>query len=102
MRTAGLHTACLFRKQDQKLGEGARVHPAAGQEDFCGMGKMFPAQLRSVPQCRETQCGEPGLPGQTDRTTGGVYVQQPQEKFPFLPSQPKPASSTPRRTARGE
>lgn len=41
--------------------ERSWVHPDAEQEDFCGMGKMFPAQLRSVPQHRETHCGKPGL-----------------------------------------
>lgn len=41
--------------------EGSWVHPDAEQEDFCGMRKMCPAQLRSVQQRRETHCGKPGL-----------------------------------------
>lgn len=61
--------------------ERSWVHPDAEQEDFCGMGKMFPAQLQSVPQCRDTHCGKPGLQRwglDRQRTTGCVYVQQPQ------------------------
>lgn len=48
---------------ENKAGSTERswVHPDAEQEDFCGMGKMFPAQLQSMSQHRETHCGEPGL-----------------------------------------
>lgn len=45
----------------------------------CSLPSSGPCRSAGRPSAVSLGC----LDRQTDRTTGGVYVQQPQEKFPF-------------------
>lgn len=78
--TAGLQMAVSSQNKTEALKD--LFHPDAEQEDVCGMGKIFPAQLQSW---RETCCGQLGCSSMAGQTgPQGVLVSGSLCKIPLV------------------